>query len=127
MERREPSSAWLPAISLGSAGDSAALEGPQQRKLLFREHLQKPHNWVRFTSVWVRQGAEPPRMVSWRPDGSQRKGVSYTTGFTFGVFSHFTTKLGKNTFKTNPITQSTPMVPQQTIDQTKSFLDSPFS
>lgn len=108
-------------LFLGTAGDPAALEGPSERKLFFREHLQEPHNWVRFTSVWVRQGAEPPRTVSWRPDGSQWKGVSYTTGFTFGVFSHYTAKLRKNTFKTNPITQSKPVVLQQNACLTSHF------
>lgn len=57
-----------------------------------------------------------PRLI-----GSQWKGVSYTTGFTFGVFSLYTTKLRKNTFKTNPITQSKPMVLQQTACLTNHF------
>lgn len=80
------SPAWLPAISLGSAGDPAALEGPLQKQVLFREHLQKAHDWVRFLSVWSGRvlnhqewsprGQMVPRLI-----GSQWKGVSHTTSF----------------------------------------------
>lgn len=54
---------------------------------------------------WEPSGLQETRLI-----GSQWKGVSYTTGFTSGVFCHYTAKLIKHTFKTNLVTQSKPEV-----------------